>query len=735
MIDPLPWTFNRNINQKQKKKKQQIVQIADSALVGVLVGVTTPGPFVLSFAARRPTIPYWGMLCVMNKATKQASARELDGLYGRAYFFGETSGYPTSGYKEGHPDWAAWLDFLDRLKPGGLLLDVGCAYAYLVQEARKRGYTAFGTDISSFGLHQEPELAPYLVQALAAQLPFKAASFDVIALFDVLEHLDDWDTCLRDVVCLLKPDGLIVGATPDPIFFDRTESTHFSERPPSCWVSALEELGLAVRFRFSGVPYNFQFLATPRSSATADLLRFFGHDYFDDEADFVRTEGTVRALPRTGWGQLERNRRRLEASPASVYLLNSSSQPLRLQIRLTVFSSPEFSTLRIRLDSQVLQELYLTSEQSEHRLELEDVLLPSGGHHLFFEVTPGGPSLTVAEIVIQSVESDREGLTRSLPFDLYQRYQSSATIARRLKPVSILDVGGYIGDESGHLASAADFFQTGAAGDPTVTVTDLRDCDLPIHRKAPALVQPFPDASFDLVLSLDVIEHLPPDERPAFLGELDRLATRWIILGAPFTSPDVDEFESRLAASSLASRHFLAEHRQLGLPDPRLVEDYCVARGFKLLGFPNGNLRRWAFWQTVTQHYFSLNDSSISQMLNRLYNELCYPWDHEEPCYRTIYLILKRSASEEELRQLSRPPASPSAGVMERLTTDSRFYEVQNRALELIRMRSQATSDVQFLINERQKLIRCLENVDAEFRAYREQSLWRIARERMKQRA
>jgi len=671
----------------------------------------------------------------MNEATNHRSARELDSLYGEEYFFGETSGYPTSGYKEGHPDWSAWLEFLWRLKPGGLLLDIGCAYGYLVQDARERGYTAFGTDISSFALHQEPALAPCVVQALAAQLPFKPSSFDVVALFDVLEHLHDWDRCLLEVVRLLKPDGLIVGATPDPILFDRTEPTHFSERPPSCWVSALEALGLAVRFRFSGVPYNFQFLGTPRDSATSELLRFFGHDYFEDRADFIRTEGEVRALPRTGWGQLERNRRSLEISPASIYLLNPDSQPLSLEIRLTVFSSPEFSTLRIRLDSLVLRELYLTSEQSEHRVELRDVLLPWGGHHLYFEVTPGGPAVTVADIDIRSHVAEREQLTLSLPFDLYQRYQSSATIARRLQPASVLDVGGYIGDESGHLASAADFFMTGAANAPTVTVTDVRHCDIPNHRKAPALIQPFPDASFDLVLSLDVIEHLAPNERPGFLGELDRLAARWIILGAPFASAEVDEFEARLAASSLASRHFLAEHRQLGLPARRLVEDYCFAKGFKFAAFPNGNLHRWAFWQTVTQHYFALNDSSISQTLNRLYNELCYPWDHEEPCYRLIYLILKPPASDEAIRQLSSPPKSASLGILERLTTDSRFYEVQNRALELIQIRSKATSDVQFLINERQKLIRCLETVEAEYRAYKERPLWRIARERMKQRA
>jgi len=669
----------------------------------------------------------------MDHATREVSARKLDSLYGRPYFCGETSGYPEAGYQSGHQDWGPWLDLLWRLKPGGIFLDCGCAYGYLVQKARERGYTAFGADVSSFAVHQEPDLAPNLVQALADQLPFRTRTLDVVTLFDVLEHVHDPNECLREILRLLKPDGLILGATPDPIFFKRPEPTHFSERPPSYWVAALEDLGLEVRFRFSGEPYNFQFLATPLGSALAASLRIFGHDFFEDRPDFIQTEGPVRAMPRTGCGRLEQNRRNLDTSPASVYLLNPGLSPLRLHISLKVFNSPEFSTLGVRLDSHMLEQLYLSSERAEHQLDLRDILLPGGGHHLFFEVSPGGPAVSVGEIKIRSQEAAPEDLTVGLPFDLYQRYQAAATIAERLEPTSVLDVGGYIGDENGHIGSTADFFQKRAGRKPTVMVTDLRDCDIPNHLKAPAIVQPFPDQSFDLVLTLDVLEHLAPDIRPAFLEELDRLAARWIILGAPFASAEVEELEERLAASSLSARHFLIEHRQLGLPDRRLVEDFCAAKGFAFLPFPNGNLRRWAFWQTVTQHYFSLNDYRISQTLNQLYNEVCYPYDHEQPCYRTIYLILKKPTDGDELRPLKSAPASPApvTGVLERLVADSRFFQIQNRALELIQVRSSATSDLQFLINERQKLIRSMET---EFRTYREQSLWEIARERMRQR-
>jgi SAM-dependent methyltransferase len=470
----------------------------------------------------------------------------LQERYGEGYFHGVQSGYPSEGYRAAHPDWNAWLGFIELIRPNGRLIDIGCAYGYLVGEARGRGLTSFGLDISGYALTREPDFRPWLVQADVTRLPFQNHQADLVTVFDVLEHLGDPDSCLEECRRILKPDGFLLGATPDPIHFDRPEPTHITERPPSYWLAVLARLGFATRFRFSGSAYNFQFLATPSGGTGCPLLNRFGYDYFDERPEIVAADLPLQTSLRTGWGPLLPEGRRLTASPASIYLLNPGPLPLELDIRIELSQTPDFSTLRIRLDSGVLREMALDSEQAQRSVTINGVLVAAGGHHLFFDLFPGGPDVTIRSVRISTRPGTRLALTEGTPFDLFQRYRLCGEISRLLRPEEVLDIGGYLGDENGHLALSHDFLQPEESNTPPVRVTDFRQCDHPDCLSAPAWEQPFADRSFDLVMSVDVLEHLAGDQRKAYLEELDRLARRWILLGAPFASVEVDQAEIRL---------------------------------------------------------------------------------------------------------------------------------------------------------------------------------------------
>ena len=53
------------------------------------------------------------------------------------------------------------------------------------------------------------------VQGDAAAMPFEDASFDVVTMFDLLEHVEDDDSVARETLRVLRPGGWVLVTTPD----------------------------------------------------------------------------------------------------------------------------------------------------------------------------------------------------------------------------------------------------------------------------------------------------------------------------------------------------------------------------------------------------------------------------------------------------------------------------------------------------------------------------------------
>jgi 2-polyprenyl-3-methyl-5-hydroxy-6-metoxy-1,4-benzoquinol methylase len=107
------------------------------------------------------------------------------------------------------------IELLRAYLPGtGRVLDVGCAYGFFLQVARELGFHAQGVDISGIAADFARSLVG--VEVFHGELldaAFPDSQFDVVTLWDTLEHLHKPHAVLREVYRILKPGGVLVVET------------------------------------------------------------------------------------------------------------------------------------------------------------------------------------------------------------------------------------------------------------------------------------------------------------------------------------------------------------------------------------------------------------------------------------------------------------------------------------------------------------------------------------------
>lgn len=107
---------------------------------------------------------------------------------------------------------------------------------------------------------------------------------------------------------------------------------------------------------------------------------------------------------------------------------------------------------------------------------------------------------------------------------------------------------------------------------------------------------PFADSSFAAATSLDVLEHLPREDRAAHVAELTRVARGRVVLATPLGSEQHAEAERALAAwyeeTTGAAHPRLAQHVAYGLPTGEELLELADRAGLRGELFFHGDFRR-----------------------------------------------------------------------------------------------------------------------------------------------
>jgi 2-polyprenyl-3-methyl-5-hydroxy-6-metoxy-1,4-benzoquinol methylase len=159
--------------------------------------------------------------CGLRFLFPQPTADEVQAYYDHEYFSNADS--PSRGYDSYLAEAANHrATFRHRLRliptpaTGTRLLDVGAAAGYFVEQARLKGWQAEGVEPSEWAaMYAQSELKQPVFQGTLADARFPPGSFDVMTLWEVIEHLADPRAFLTEAARVVRPSGFLILSTPD----------------------------------------------------------------------------------------------------------------------------------------------------------------------------------------------------------------------------------------------------------------------------------------------------------------------------------------------------------------------------------------------------------------------------------------------------------------------------------------------------------------------------------------
>lgn len=163
-------------------------------------------------------------------------------------------------------------DTVQRHHLGGKLLDIGCAVGSFIKESPKK-YVSEGYDINPFCLDHCRSKG----MSVHSELP-KDHRYDVITMFDVLEHIPNLEDFIQQIYSMLKLNGIWVVTVPN-FHHGRLENiktwTHYKPQEHVYYLSGDSIRAICDKFALSliGIHYNESQYRPPKDNIATYVMR------------------------------------------------------------------------------------------------------------------------------------------------------------------------------------------------------------------------------------------------------------------------------------------------------------------------------------------------------------------------------------------------------------------------------------------------------------------------------
>jgi len=123
-------------------------------------------------------------------------------------------------YAEFLANWDAnfygkYSDTLRPAKPGARVLDVGCGTGQVVGRLTEAGFEVYGVDVSEPNIARARKFSDRCQMYDGKHLPFPDAYFASVGALNVLEHVEEPEAFLQELVRVVEPDGRVVVSSPN----------------------------------------------------------------------------------------------------------------------------------------------------------------------------------------------------------------------------------------------------------------------------------------------------------------------------------------------------------------------------------------------------------------------------------------------------------------------------------------------------------------------------------------
>lgn len=244
---------------------------------------------------------YWRCLsCDVVFVANPPPASEIHAYYSEGYYEAATLG---TDDRQGYPSYmlaqeSLTKSFVNKLElvrfrvPSGRLLDAGAAYGTFLRLASS-SYDCVGLEVSQYAasVAQNKFDVDVKVGSIEHSSPFSDEYFDVIVMWDIIEHLINPIAALKEAFRILKPGGYIFVSTDDANnWLPRLLGSHWWAFGAPLHLCHFSKRGMEIAFERAGNYELIEMAMDLRQYSIPEVIQHFGVSY---RSNFLTKFGAI----------------------------------------------------------------------------------------------------------------------------------------------------------------------------------------------------------------------------------------------------------------------------------------------------------------------------------------------------------------------------------------------------------------------------------------------------------